>query len=98
MIKNVALIFEKSVPGRRTSLIPACDVPERDLGSVIPADFIRAQAAELPEVSEVDAVRHFTALSKMNHGVDSGFYPLGSCTMKYNPKVNEEVARYSGFS
>ena len=98
MIKNVALIFEKSVPGRRTSLLPACDVPERDLGSVIPADFIRAQAAELPEVSEVDAVRHFTALSKMNHGVDSGFYPLGSCTMKYNPKVNEEVARYSGFS
>ena len=98
MIKNEALIFEKSVPGRRTSLLPACDVPERDLGSVIPADFIRAQAAELPEVSEVDAVRHFTALSKMNHGVDSGFYPLGSCTMKYNPKVNEEVARYSGFS
>ena len=98
MIKNEALIFEKSVPGRRTSLLPACDVPERDLGSVIPNEFLRAQSAELPEVSEVDAVRHFTALSKMNHGVDSGFYPLGSCTMKYNPKVNEEVARYSGFS
>ena len=98
MIKNEALIFEKSVPGRRTSLLPACDVPERDLGSVIPTEFLRAQSAELPEVSEVDAVRHFTALSKMNHGVDSGFYPLGSCTMKYNPKVNEEVARYSGFS
>jgi glycine dehydrogenase subunit 2 len=98
VIKNVALIFEKSVPGRRTSLLPACDVPERDLGSVIPTEFLRAQSAELPEVNEVDAVRHFTALSKMNHGVDSGFYPLGSCTMKYNPKVNEEVARYSGFS
>lgn len=98
MIKNEALIFEKSVPGRRTSLLPACDVPERDLGSVIPTEFLRAQSAELPEVNEVDAVRHFTALSKMNHGVDSGFYPLGSCTMKYNPKVNEEVARYSGFS
>ncbi|MEO1814568.1 MAG: aminomethyl-transferring glycine dehydrogenase subunit GcvPB [Acetobacterium sp.] len=98
MIKNEALIFEKSVPGRRTSLLPACDVPERDLTSVIPAEFLRAQSAELPEISEVDAVRHFTALSKMNHGVDSGFYPLGSCTMKYNPKVNEDVARYSGFS
>lgn len=98
MIKNEALIFEKSVPGRRTSLLPACDVPERDLGSVIPAAFLRQQSAELPEVGEVDAVRHFTALSKMNHGVDSGFYPLGSCTMKYNPKVNEDVARYSGFS
>ena len=98
MIKNEALIFEKSVPGRRTSLLPACDVPERDLGSVIPTEFLRAQSAELPEVSEVDAVRHFTALSKMNHGVDSGFYPLGSCTMKYNPKISEDVARYSGFS
>lgn len=98
MIKNEALIFEKSVPGRKTSLLPACDVPERDLGSMIPAEFLRAQSPELPEVSEVDAVRHFTALSKMNHGVDSGFYPLGSCTMKYNPKVNEDVARYSGFS
>ncbi|WP_311135965.1 aminomethyl-transferring glycine dehydrogenase subunit GcvPB [Acetobacterium malicum] len=98
MIKNEALIFEKSVPGRKTSLLPAYDVPERDLGSMIPAEFLRAQSPELPEVSEVDAVRHFTALSKMNHGVDSGFYPLGSCTMKYNPKVNEDVARYSGFS
>ncbi|WP_373483005.1 aminomethyl-transferring glycine dehydrogenase subunit GcvPB [Acetobacterium sp.] len=98
MIKNEALIFEKSVPGRRTSLLPACDVLERDLTSVIPATFLRQQSAELPEVSEVDTVRHFTALSKMNHGVDSGFYPLGSCTMKYNPKVNEDVARYSGFS
>ena len=98
MIKNEALIFEKSVSGRRTSLLPACDVPERDLGSVIPTEFLRAQAPELPEVSEVDAVRHFTALSKMNHGVDSGFYPLGSCTMKHNPKINEDVARYSGFS
>lgn len=98
MIKNEALIFEKSVPGRKTSLLPACDVPERDLGSMISAEFLRAQSPELPEVSEVDAVRHFTALSKMNHGVDSGFYPLGSCTMKYNPKVNEDVARYSGFS
>ncbi|MBC3900401.1 aminomethyl-transferring glycine dehydrogenase subunit GcvPB [Acetobacterium malicum] len=98
VIKNEALIFEKSVPGRKTSLLPAYDVPERDLGSMIPAEFLRAQSPELPEVSEVDAVRHFTALSKMNHGVDSGFYPLGSCTMKYNPKVNEDVARYSGFS
>lgn len=98
MIKSEALIFEKSVPGRKTNLLPACDVPELDLSTTIPAGFLRAQLPELPEVSEVDTVRHFTALSKMNHGVDSGFYPLGSCTMKYNPKVNEDVAKYSGFA
>jgi glycine dehydrogenase subunit 2 len=98
VIKSEALIFEKSVSGRKTDLLPACDVPELDLGSAIPAGFLRAQSPELPEVSEVDTVRHFTALSKMNHGVDSGFYPLGSCTMKYNPKVNEEVSKFSGFA
>ena len=58
----------------------------------------RQEAAELPEVAELDIMRHYTALSRRNHGVDSGFYPLGSCTMKYNPKINENVARISGFA
>lgn len=98
MIKREALIFEKSVTGRKAYSLPACDVPEEDLLNMIPATFLREKNPELPEVSEVDAVRHFTGLSKMNHGVDSGFYPLGSCTMKYNPKINEEVSKYSGFS
>ncbi len=98
MIKREALIFEKSVPGRKANLLPACDVPEVAVSSIIPAAFLRDHVPALPEVSEVDTIRHFTALSQMNHGVDSGFYPLGSCTMKYNPKVNEDVSKYSGFS
>lgn len=98
MIKREPLIFEMSVPGRRAYLTPACDVPIEDLCSMIPAEFLRENCPELPEVSELDTVRHFTALSNMNHGVDSGFYPLGSCTMKYNPKVNEDVSKYNGFS
>lgn len=98
MIKREALIFEMSVPGRKAYSMPGCDVPEKDICSMIPSAFLRESSPELPEVSEVDAVRHFTALSRMNHGVDSGFYPLGSCTMKYNPKVNEDVSKYSGFS
>ena len=63
------------------------------LEDLLPEDFIRDEEPELPEVSELDIMRHYTALSKRNHGVDSGFYPLGSCTMKYNPKINENVAR-----
>jgi glycine dehydrogenase subunit 2 len=87
-----------SVPGRKAYSLPVCDVPEKDAAGMIPAEFLREKSPELPEVSEVDAVRHFTGLSRLNHGVDSGFYPLGSCTMKYNPKVNEDVAKYGGFS
>lgn len=98
MAKRESLIFEMSVPGRKAYSMPACDVPEEDICSMIPSEFLREKCPELPEVSEVDAVRHFTGLSRMNHGVDSGFYPLGSCTMKYNPKVNEDVSKYGGFS
>ncbi len=98
MVKREPIIFELSVPGRKACLMPDCDVPETDVSSLIPSEFLRDQSPELPEVSELDTVRHFTALSKMNHGVDSGFYPLGSCTMKYNPKINEEVSKYSGYS
>ncbi len=97
-MKEKKLIFELSQPGRRGDALPQCDVPEQDINRLIPQDYIRESEPQLPEVSEVDAVRHFTALSQRNHGVDSGFYPLGSCTMKYNPKVNEDIARFDGFS
>ncbi|MFT4412541.1 aminomethyl-transferring glycine dehydrogenase subunit GcvPB [Fredinandcohnia humi] len=92
------LIFELSKPGRVGYSLPELDVPEISIEDVIPAEYIRVEEPELPEVSELDIMRHYTALSRRNHGVDSGFYPLGSCTMKYNPKINENVARYSGFA
>ena len=95
--KEEKLIFELSTPGRSTNLLPGCDVPEKEINELIPEEFLREEEAELPEVSEVDVVRHFTHLSQKNYGVDSGFYPLGSCTMKYNPKINEEVSKLPGF-
>jgi len=81
------------VPGRRAWSLPDLDVPE----VAIPSDHARATAPDLPEVGEVDLVRHYTALSQMNYGLDTGMYPLGSCTMKYNPKVAEAVAALPGF-
>jgi glycine dehydrogenase subunit 2 len=92
------LIFEKGAPGRRAATLPALDVPERPLDSLIPADLLRAEPAPLPEVSEIEVVRHYTHLSQRNFGVDTGFYPLGSCTMKYNPKLNEDMAALPGFA
>lgn len=97
-MKEKALIFEMSRPGRKAYALPKCDVPEEQMSQMIPQDYLRTVSPELPEVSELDAVRHFTQLSQRNHGVDSGFYPLGSCTMKYNPKVNEAVSRMDGFT
>ncbi|MFC0188295.1 aminomethyl-transferring glycine dehydrogenase subunit GcvPB [Fictibacillus aquaticus] len=92
------LIFELSTEGRVGYSIPSLDVPEIPVETLLPSEYLRQEAAELPEVSELQIVRHYTALSNRNHGVDSGFYPLGSCTMKYNPKINEDVARFPGFS
>jgi glycine dehydrogenase subunit 2 len=92
------LIFESSTSGRVGYSLPEMDVPEVDLKSLLPEGYLRDEEAQLPEVSELDIMRHYTALSRRNHGVDSGFYPLGSCTMKYNPKMNENVARYNGFA
>jgi glycine dehydrogenase subunit 2 len=92
------LIFETSRPGRTGVALPKCDVPQHDINTLLPEELLRREAPALPEVSEVDAVRHFTRLSMRNFGVDSGFYPLGSCTMKYNPKVNEAMARLPGFA
>jgi len=87
------LICELSVPERRGVKFPDADVPLSNL----PSDLIR-ENNDLPEVSEVDVVRHFTRLSQLNYAIDKGFYPLGSCTMKYNPRVNEETARLTGFT
>ena len=91
------LIFELSRPGRKGYELPA-DKFETDGLKEIPADLLRSESLDLPEVSELDVVRHYTNLSNKNFGVDTGFYPLGSCTMKYNPKINEEVAAMSAFT
>ncbi len=88
------LIFETGKPGRRCACLPASDVPE----VAIPPQLMRTKPARLPETAEVDLVRHYTNLSRKAFGVDNGFYPLGSCTMKYNPKRNEEVAALKGFT
>lgn len=93
-----SLIFEKGAPGRRASSMPAMDVPTETLDALIPADLLRKTPAPLPEVSEIEVVRHYTHLSQRNFGVDTGFYPLGSCTMKYNPKLNEDMAALPGFA
>lgn len=87
------LIFERSVPGRTGVELPPADVPETPL----PADLARDDLP-LPEVGELEVVRHFTRLSQLNFAVDVGFYPLGSCTMKYNPKINDAIAALPGFS
>jgi len=96
--QNQPLIFESSTPGRIGYSLPEMDIPTVNLSELLPNDCIREETPELPEVSELDIMRHYTALSKRNHGLDSGFYPLGSCTMKYNPKINENVARFNGFA
>ncbi len=89
------MIFDKSRGGRRAVSLPRSDVPTK---GTVPKHLKRAMLAELPEVSELQAVRHFTRLSQRNLGVETNFYPLGSCTMKYNPKLGEQVARLDGFS
>lgn len=91
------LIFEKSRPGRSTVNIPASDVTAVNIEDVIDKKYLRTDI-DLPEVAEVDLIRHYTNLSRRNFGVDLGFYPLGSCTMKYNPKVNENAASLPGFT
>jgi glycine dehydrogenase subunit 2 len=89
-------IYEKSQPGRRAAALPPLDVPERALDELIPAGLLRRSEAELPEVSEPEIIRHYNRLSRRNFDLDSGFYPLGSCTMKHNPRVNERIAALPG--
>src|SRR5665647_1005821 len=91
-------IYEKSCCDRRAYSLPATDVPEVPMGELVPAGLRRAAPARLPEVGELELLRHFTYLSTLNFGVESGSYPLGSCTMKYNPKINEVVSRLEGFA
>ncbi len=88
------LIFEKSMPGRGCTLLPECDVPV-----VAPSEgYLRKKELQLPEVSETELSRHYTQLMKRTFGINNGFYPLGSCTMKYNPKINDDMAKLSGFA
>lgn len=98
MVEYNEMIFEISRPGRVGASLPESDVDRINIEDRLPKHLIRDIPAELPEVSELQLVRHYTALSNKNHGIDNGFYPLGSCTMKYNPKINEDVARLEGFS
>ena len=98
LIQDEPLIFERGSKGRRGYSLPGWDVEKVDPDRFIPPHLLRGELEGFPQVSEIDVVRHFTRLSQWNYGVDSGLYPLGSCTMKYNPKVNEEAARMPGFS
>jgi glycine dehydrogenase subunit 2 len=96
---NEALIFERSQPGRAGFSLPALDVPEASIDEIVPREFQRDDDLEgMPEVTEVDVVRHFTRISTWNYSIDQGMYPLGSCTMKYNSRLNEKVARIAGFA
>jgi glycine dehydrogenase subunit 2 len=91
-------IFEKSVPGRRAAQLPPSGVGETPIDELIPSSLLRKRPAELPEVSEPEIIRHYNRLSRRNFDLDTGFYPLGSCTMKYNPRLNERVAALPGNS
>ena len=95
--QNESLVFEKSSPGKRAYKMPPLDVPAVDPAALLGAAH-RTTLAELPELSEIEIIRHFTRLSTWNYAIDLGMYPLGSCTMKYNPRVNELVARIEGLA
>ena len=92
------LIFEYSSPGRKGFSLPESDVPEKKIAELVPSRLLRQRENKLPEVSENEAVRHFVRISTLNYHIDKGIYPLGSCTMKYNPKVNELAARFPGWA
>jgi len=93
----VSLLFELSEEEKKGYTLPKLQVPKREIHNIIPDKYLRKQPARLPQLSENEIIRHFIALSTMNHHVDKGFYPLGSCTMKYNPKINEDIANNSCF-
>src|SRR5262252_6476810 len=95
---NEPVIFEEGSPGRRGFDLPELDVPARALNDIIDPGLIRDGITGMPGLSEVDVVRHFIRLSTWNYHIDLGLYPLGSCTMKYNPKINERMARLEGFA
>ena len=96
--QNEALIFERSSPGKKAYQLPELDVPPVDAAEALGAGNVRREIEGFPEVSEVETIRHFTRLSTWNYAIDYGMYPLGSCTMKYNPRINELVARTEGLA
>ena len=96
--QNEGLIFEESVPGKRAFDLPPLDVPAVDVRTALGSSYVREAIEGFPEVSEIEVIRHFTRLSTWNYAIDLGMYPLGSCTMKYNPRVNEFVARLDGIA
>ncbi|HEY5163112.1 MAG TPA: aminomethyl-transferring glycine dehydrogenase subunit GcvPB [Terriglobales bacterium] len=97
VVQNEGLIFEKSSPGKKGYKLPELDVPDVDTAKLL-GDAERADLGNMPEVSEIEIIRHFTRISTWNYGVDTGLYPLGSCTMKYNPRINEVVSRLEGIA
>jgi glycine dehydrogenase subunit 2 len=98
LVYREELIFEQTIPGRVGYSLPEAEVPEIPADQAVPAHLLRQEVAGFPEVAELDVLRHFTRLSQWNYAIDLGTFPLGSCTMKYNPRVNEEAARIAGFS
>src|SRR5262244_510906 len=96
--QNEGLIFERSSPGKRAFELPPLDVPATDAAKSLGAHYRKDGVEGFPEVSEIEVVRHFTRLSTWNYAIDLGMYPLGSCTMKYNPRVNEFIARLDGIA
>src|SRR5450759_3783471 len=97
VIQNEGLIFEKSSRGKKGYKLPELDVPDVNPAKLL-GNAARADLGNMPEVSEIEIIRHFTRISTWNYGVDTGLYPLGSCTMKYNPRINEIVARLDGLA
>src|SRR6266404_2360787 len=99
VVQNEGLLFEESRPGRIGYSIPKLDVPEQPDEQLLDRRLLREDELKgMPELSEVDVIRHFTRLSTWNYCIDHGLYPLGSCTMKYNPRINEKIARIEGFA
>ena len=96
--QSTELLFEIGHPGRRAHRLPPCDVPVRPIASLLPASALADAPPPLPEVGEIDLIRHFVNLSKRNMSIDTNFYPLGSCTMKYNPKRHERLAALPGMA
>src|SRR5713226_9216452 len=96
--RDEGLIFERTSPGKAGVELPPLDVPAVAPAQALGQEFARQEIEGFPEVSELEVIRHFTRLSTWNYGVDTGLYPLGSCTMKYNPRVNEVVARLEGLA
>ena len=95
---NESLLFEEGSRGRCAFDLPQMDVPRKEMSELMDPELLRSEIPGMPELSEVDVIRHFTRLSSWNYHIDLGLYPLGSCTMKYNPKINERMARLEGFA